>query len=196
MIQSKEDFKRYVAADREKYHLHSRLHDIIYHYEEYYIVKFLYLLRKVEYLQNCELGSGLWAKLKFLYYTYRYTKMSNRYGLYIAPNVCGPGLYIAHLGLIRANHGKIGANCTLRPGVIFAANYGVNNPKQIHLNVGDNVEFSLGCKILCDNIGDNVIVGPNAVVLQDIPANHKAIGNPAVISPRKRRANENISDKQ
>lgn len=184
MIQSKEDFNQYVAADQARYKVKPNWRHRLYHNENYYLLKFLYLLRKVEYLKNCELGHGIWAALKYKFYYFRYTRMQNRYGLYIAPNICGPGLYLPHLGTIYVDYGTIGANCTLRPGVYICDNYGVSNPKIINHVIGDNVEFSLGCKIFSKKIGNNVIVGPNTVVFENIPDNHTAFGNPATIIPR------------
>jgi serine O-acetyltransferase len=46
--------------------------------------------------------------------------------------------------------------------------------------LGDNVFIGAGAKIIGGvSIGDGVRVGANAVVLQDVPANHTAVGIPA-----------------
>ena len=60
-----------------------------------------------------------------------------------------------------------------------------NNKKEGVATIGNNVKLMNGCKILGPiNIGDNAIVGANAVVLQDVPANSIAVGIPAVIKDK------------
>lgn len=186
MIQSKEDFKRYVAADRARYpyyqHGWRARWDKM---EEYYLVEFLYRLRKVEYLKNCCKDKNLFWKGIYLFHYHRYRRMVHQHLLNIAPNVCGPGLYLPHLGRISApNNVQIGANCTLRPENFFAKGMTAGDTKTHTRTVGDNVEFSTGCKILCTKIGNNVLIGPNAVVMRNVPDDSMAVGNPAKIMPR------------
>ncbi|HSN24126.1 MAG TPA: serine acetyltransferase, partial [Methylomicrobium sp.] len=51
--------------------------------------------------------------------------------------------------------------------------------------IGNRVDIGAGAKILGPiRIGDDVAIGANAVVLQDIPANSLAVGVPAIIKPR------------
>ncbi len=51
---------------------------------------------------------------------------------------------------------------------------------------GHNVDIGAGAKVLGNiTIGDNVLIGANAVVITDVPANSIAVGVPAVIKPRK-----------
>ena len=50
---------------------------------------------------------------------------------------------------------------------------------------GNNVDIGTGAKILGSiRIGNNVIIGANAVVLMDVPDNSLAVGVPAVIKAR------------
>lgn len=50
--------------------------------------------------------------------------------------------------------------------------------------IGNNVYLEPGCKILGNvTIGDNVVVRANSLVLNDIPSNSIAIGNPARATP-------------
>ena len=52
--------------------------------------------------------------------------------------------------------------------------------------IGNNVDIGAGAKLLGPiSIGDNVVVGANAVVLCDVPANSIAVGVPAVVKPRR-----------
>jgi serine acetyltransferase len=51
--------------------------------------------------------------------------------------------------------------------------------------IGNNVFLEPGCKILGDvTIGDNVVVRANSLVLNDVPSNSIAVGNPARILKR------------
>lgn len=85
---------------------------------------------------------------------------------------------------MNSSSAKIGKNCVIRPGTLIASNLGSSNQKLRKVVVGDNVEFSAGCKILCKKIGNNVSVGPNAVVSKNVPDNSIVMGNPAEIVPK------------
>ena len=50
--------------------------------------------------------------------------------------------------------------------------------------IGNRVFIGAGACLLGHiHIGDNVIIGANAVVTKDVPAGHRALGNPAVYTP-------------
>ena len=51
--------------------------------------------------------------------------------------------------------------------------------------IGNRVDIGAGAKVLgAITLGDDVAVGANAVVLENVPANHIAVGVPARIIPR------------
>jgi serine O-acetyltransferase len=51
--------------------------------------------------------------------------------------------------------------------------------------IGDNVDIGSGAKLLGPiRIGNNVLIGANAVVMLDVPDNSIAVGVPAVVKPR------------
>jgi serine O-acetyltransferase len=51
--------------------------------------------------------------------------------------------------------------------------------------IGNRVDIGAGAKILgAIRIGDDVVIGANAVVLRDVPAHSLAVGVPAQIRPR------------
>lgn len=55
--------------------------------------------------------------------------------------------------------------------------------------IGNRVEIGAGAKVLGKiRIGDDVIIGANAVVVRDVPANSIAVGVPARIIPRDRKS--------
>lgn len=53
--------------------------------------------------------------------------------------------------------------------------------------IGNRVDIGAGAKILGKiTIGDDVVIGANAVVLKDVPSHSLAVGVPARILPRKK----------
>ena len=183
MIQNKEDLKRYLEEDRKNYSHAPTFKDWLFRKESYYIWRFHTELRKTEYRMNT--SKGILGKL-LLYWQYlKYYRLMHKTQLYIYPNVFGPGLYIPHLGyMLISAQAEIGAHCTVRPGMLIASNLGLNNQKLRKVTVGDNVDFSANCVILCKKIGSNVSVGPNAVVQKNVPDNSIVMGNPAEIVPK------------
>jgi serine O-acetyltransferase len=52
--------------------------------------------------------------------------------------------------------------------------------------IGDNVDIGTGAKVLGPiTIGNNAVIGANAVVLTDVPENCVAVGIPATIKQRR-----------
>lgn len=99
-----------------------------------------------------------------------------RYGVEISIKTeIGHGTQLVHLGIVIGDNIKIGKNCKL-----YGANTLGSARGQTGTVVGDNVEIGCGARILGPlSIGDNVLIGANAVVLKDIPSNTIAIGIPA-----------------
>jgi serine O-acetyltransferase len=61
--------------------------------------------------------------------------------------------------------------------------------------LGNRVDIGAGAKILGPiKIGDDVLIGANAVVITDIPADSIAVGVPARIRPRRTTALETSND--
>lgn len=183
MIQTKEDLKYYLKEDLKWYNCAPGWREWVNHTERYYIWKFIRTLRKTEYLKNNQ--TNKWRKLLYMYRNAKFMRLMHKTQLYIYPNVCGPGLKIPHLGyMLISAQAEIGCNCVIRPGTVIASNLGFGNSKLRKVIIGDNVEFSSGCKILCKKIGSNVSIGPNAVVSKNVPDNSIVMGNPAEIVPK------------
>lgn len=71
----------------------------------------------------------------------------------------------------------IGKNCTIFQCVTIGSIKGEGAPK-----IGDNVVISSGAKVIGRvTIGNNVMIGANAVVVHDLPDNAVAGGVPAKI---------------
>ena len=175
MIQSKQDLKRYMEMDKTALHI-SRKHPRLFRDE---IWRYEIILRKHEYYRNTK--PTLFAKILRTYYGYKHHKMSIILGIQIPPNVCGGGgLRIMHYGLIVVNpETRIGEWCCIHQGV----NIGQNIEPGSVPTIGRNVIFLPGAHLFGKIvIGDNVMVGANAVVTKSFPeGNCRIAGVPARI---------------
>jgi serine O-acetyltransferase len=95
----------------------------------------------------------------------------------------GRGFIIDHFGgIVISGYAKFGDDCRIRNGVVVGLRH--VNDKSAPV-VGNNVEIGAGAKLLGPiRIGDNVVIGANAVVLCDVPGNSIAVGVPAIVKPR------------
>ncbi len=103
-----------------------------------------------------------------------------RYGIDIPYNTeIDDGLYIGHHGGIVVSHEtKIGRNCNINQGVTIGKTYGGKHPGTPI--IGNNVYLGPGSKVIGGiTIGDNVMVGANAVVTSPVPDNAVVVGVPA-----------------
>jgi serine O-acetyltransferase len=99
----------------------------------------------------------------------------------------GKRLVIEHFGdIIISGDTVLGDDVVIRNGVTIGLRHtGIAGAPVI----GNRVDIGTGAKILgAITIGDDVAIGANAVVLQDVPPHSIAVGVPAVIKPRKRPA--------
>ncbi len=96
MILTKEELNAFIEADRERYHLRKpRILGAILKDESYFITKFLYVLRHLEYYTNKHkklLEKNIWI---YWYLMHRYLK--NKYKILHSPNIVEKGLYIPHI---------------------------------------------------------------------------------------------------
>lgn len=93
----------------------------------------------------------------------------------------GPGLTLLHAtGLVVNGYTVIGANCDLKQNCTLGLRRaGGGSPV-----LGDNVVVGSGAQILGPvTIGSGAQIGAGAIVLNDVPAGHTAVGNPARVLP-------------
>ena len=138
---------------------------------------YIYILRQCQQYSKKSLYGMFWR------FVLRHHQI--KYGFQIYPETqIGEGFYLGHWGTVVINpKTKIGKNCNIAQGVTIAqANRGKNEgaPK-----IGNQVWIGPNAVIVGNiRIGNNVLVAPNAYVNTDIPDNSMAIGNPAQIIPK------------
>lgn len=101
-------------------------------------------------------------------------------GIYISPNAqIGPGLYFPHFGCIFiGDRSVIGSNCDIYQGVTIG--YGGRKAKGGYPVLGDRTFVAAGAKVLGPlQLGDDVVVGANAVVTKSADARAVLVGIPA-----------------
>jgi serine O-acetyltransferase len=185
MIHSKAEYYHYLECDRKaqsgKIGFMRYLKDDIW--------KFIRILRKAEYYKNCRkdiIG-------KIYYYTnikMRLRKLSYKLGFTIPENVFEEGLSIAHYGNIVINpHVKIGRNCRIHVGV----NIGLGARGELPPVVGNNVYIGPGAKLFGSIIiGDNTVIGANAVVNKSFPEGNISLGGIPAKEISKKNSNDII----
>lgn len=177
MITSKEDYIKYLYEDRmaNGNTKSSFLKDLFIYSEPPRIMKYLRVLRKMEYLTNT--NRGLIKEISYTITRYRYNRLCHKFNIGIPINTVGYGLKMYHVGDVGLGHNtKLGNYCTLQAGVMIGPTSG-QGP-----TVGDHVYFAPGAKVFGSmKIGNHVVVAPNSVVVKDIPDNCVVSGVPAKI---------------
>lgn len=128
----------------------------------------------------CQLRTPVVGKLMRLCYLLTNLVVSTRNGTDIRPGaVIGRRLEVhTSYGIAIDNGVVIGDDCIINTGVCLgnkANGRGEGVPR-----IGNKVILGLGCKIVGGiTVGENAIVGANAVVSRDVPSGHIATGIPA-----------------
>ena len=167
MIRCYRDYLTYLEADRlalghKRWTLKAFLLDDVWRFER--------CMRRLEYLTNCHRVS-----LRRVWAWWRYRRIGRRLGFLIPINVFGPGLSIAHRGtIVVSDAARIGANCRLHVCVNIGTKAGYTGAAP---QIGANCYIAPGAKIFGPiTIGDNVVIGANAVVNKSFPKGNLTIG--------------------
>lgn len=120
----------------------------------------------------------------------RYLMMLARWftGIEIHPGaVIGRGLFIDHgMGVVIGETAVIGDNVTIFQGVTLGGT-GKERGKR-HPTIGNRVVIGAGAKILGNiTIGDDSMIGANAVVIREVPQHSTVVGVPGRITRTKDR---------
>jgi len=103
-------------------------------------------------------------------------------GIEIHPGAqIGSGLFMDHgMGIVIGETAVIGNNCTIYHGVTLGGT-GHGKGKR-HPTIGDDVLIGAGAKLLGPfKVGNNAMIGANAVLLSEVPDNATVVGIPAKI---------------
>lgn len=150
-------------------------------------------------------SQGLWVMLPYRFGCWRYTvrpallrkplSMAYRIMKTVSQILTGIDLpcevkigsrfRIEHFGgIIISGDAVIGDDVVIRNGVTIGLKRRDDPGSPI---IGNRVDIGAGAKILGKiRIGDDVMIGANAVVITDVPSNCSAVGIPARIIPQKR----------
>lgn len=138
--------------------------------------KMSFWFRVGTYLQN--------KKCKLLYYLVLsyYRRIMYKTGIQLPlGTMVGEGLKFYHFGNVVINKKtKIGKNASIYNGVTIGINLSPEAEKGLPPILGDNVVLCAGAKVIGNvNVGNNCVIGANAVVTKDIPDNSVVVGVPA-----------------
>ncbi|EJV57849.1 hypothetical protein IEO_04857 [Bacillus wiedmannii] len=137
--------------------------------------KYLYLLRKCSYYKGKNM---IMYRLYFtLLLRYQY-----KYGLEIMPDTkIGKGFYIGHIGAITVNPKSIiGENVNILKGALLG--YNPRGKYQGCPTIGNQVWIGPNAVIVGNiTVGNNVVIAPNTLVNRNVPDNSVVVGNPCQI---------------
>lgn len=149
---------------------------------------YIYIFRKAQKYKKKSVP-GLFWRLMLRHYQIKY-------GFQIYPETeIGDGLYLGHWGALVINpKTRIGKNCNIAQGVtIGQQNRGKNEGFPI---IGDEVWIGPNAVIVGNvSIGNNVLIAPNAYVNFDVPSDSMVMGNPGNIYPALNATNGYINNK-
>lgn len=109
-------------------------------------------------------------------------KLKFKFGFDIpAETTIGNGFYIGHFGgIVISAKAAIGKNCNVSQGITIG--YNSRGNRVGYPQIGNNVYIGPNAVIIGNiRIGDNAAVGANAVVVNDVPDNAVVVGIPAKI---------------
>lgn len=166
------------------------IYDDLYRYEgnnsKKFSVKLKYILfvpgfSFIFFFRKANLSKNFFMKILFKI-VHRFLMIQT--GIQIPLNTkIGRGFRILHFGNIVVNPGTIiGENFNIAQGVLLGGNIGerAGAPR-----IGNNVVIGANAILLGGiNIGDNVLIAPGAFINFDVPSNSIVIGNPGKIISR------------
>lgn len=178
MIRSWGDFRHYVRSDFRSMGQPLSARTILFDP----VARLTLLMRFHEFLLNS--GKPRILQLPFVFW---FRRLSVRLGFSLGPNIFGPGVAIVHYGLLVINPTtRIGKNCRIHMGTHIGGAAKFVPPEEVDKHsprIGDNVYLGPGCKLYGPIvIGDDCVVGANAVVTRSFPEKGLVLGGvPATV---------------
>ncbi|WHZ22895.1 MAG: Serine acetyltransferase [Nitrospira sp.] len=117
--------------------------------------------------------AGMLKSCLFVLYHALYRYVRNHYGVEIPlTTVIGRRLWLVHQsGIVFHWKAEIGDDCLIRHNATIGAGYGGQKTLHRGPKLGHRVEVGTGAVIFAGvRIGDGAVIGPNAVVMSDVPA--------------------------
>jgi serine O-acetyltransferase len=175
MIRNAKELISYIKADLFRYHTSSSLTSF---FRAWFIPGFRYTF----WMRVCN-----YAKFNNNYFLFIIARILNRhyqfkYGILIPYQTkIGKGLYIGHFtGIVINSEAVIGENVNISQGLTIGRTNGGNNSGVA--TIGDRCYFAAGSKVIGNcQIGNDCVIGANAVVTKDIPDGGVAVGVPAKV---------------
>ena len=180
MIQSRSDMRFYIQEDMKRNNISRSIirrfiMGRIINADNYRVARFLYILRHLEYYKNCKhslTGKFIYYVLLIIHY-----RQEAKFNIHLSPNVAGYGLRIMHIaggGGCFLSCTKIGNYCGVNSGVLCG------KKNDLTPTLGNYVTLGPGSKVIGGvEIGDNSLIAPNAVVLDNVNPNSIMGGIPA-----------------
>jgi len=146
------------------------------------ILEVLFLYPSLHAMIHYRISHALWI-LKIPFLPRLLSQLSRFFtGIEIHPGAkIGKSFFIDHgMGVVIGETTIVGNNVTLYQGVTLGGT-GKERGKR-HPTIGDNTVVGTGAKVLGNvNIGSNVAIGANAVVIKDVPDNCTVVGIPGKV---------------
>lgn len=162
MIKTKKELREYIKQDSIYFNSFSknvRTVDKLSNSNQFFILKFLKLLRKEEYYFNNK--KNLFSLIMYLITRKKRHNLARKLGFNVEINSIGPGVKFEHFGSVVINgNAVIGSNCRFRGNNCVGVSTSGGSPI-----IGNNVDFGFGSIVIGDvTIADDVKIGAGAVV--------------------------------
>lgn len=170
-------FKELIAGDLHRYEAKCTGKAFFHAYCNYEGFRFSVWLRSCYCARRNRITKVLFMPiLRTIYNHYRY-----KYGYDISYGVAiGPGLLLLHFGGIVLTAQSVGKNFTISHGTTVGMK--LYDGKKVFPKLGNDIYMAPGSKIIGDvEIGNNVAIGTNSVVLKSIADNSVVVGIPGKV---------------
>ncbi|WP_436322951.1 serine O-acetyltransferase [Vibrio cidicii] len=139
------------------------------------------------YENNQVQKNGFFYRLSLKLIRFIYDRSQREIGMELPLGTCvGSGYYIPHPnGIVVNANAKIGNNCTILQQVTIGGDSRKESGKPP--TIGNDVVLSAGCKVIGPiQVGNNVIVGANAVLIENALSDSIYTGLPAKLKTKLR----------